>query len=812
MPLSEADTHAKLVNPAIYARGWSEDHIKREESTGAVDLIAGKARRRAKGRTDLTLRIIVTAQMQPVAVAVIEVKKDTLPPGHGLDQAKGYAKAARLNVPYVFSTNGYQFVEFDRKSGLTSSPRPMTEFPSPGDLRARYEAAMGFTLDAAAAAPLLRPYKGGEGGRRYYQDAAIRAVFEKVARDSAQGKPPRALLSLATGAGKTFIAANMLRRIADAGQLRRALFLCDRHELRSQALGELQNYFGDAAREVYRESDGKNHARNAAVHVATYQTLGVDTDDGDESFLTEHYPPDHFSHIIIDECHRSAWGKWSKVLTMNPSAVQVGLTATPRELTTTEDTDATREDARITADNLAYFGEPVYEYEIGQAMEDGYLAKMDIKLALVDLDARGLTLAEIVSKNPTDATTGQPLTAQQIADRYEANAFEKSIVLPDRVKAMCRDLFDQMLANIIHRGVDGKPLGVRQKTIIFCATDRHADFVAAEMNNLFAAYTAAKGEERFDPYAFKCTAAAGDADTTIKDLRGSARTHFVAATVELLSTGVDVRPIRNVAFFKYVASPIAFYQMIGRGTRIDEATGKLVFTVYDYTGATRLLGEAFVSKPSAAKEPRSNDPDQPEPPESPDPPPSPDPTVWVEGFAPIVNDLGRFVGTMVDGRLGMVPLEDFKRGMAAALVKEAPTLADFRARWVEPPTRREMLDALVSAGYPPQIVRLIDDMSDYDLFDVIAGVAFGLDPKTKADRALAFRYKQNGWLARLPEKTRAAVLAVADQFKHGGTDDLENMQIFTTPEVVLAGGREALSLAGDPAALYRETKERIFAA
>jgi type I restriction enzyme R subunit len=284
---------------------------------------------------------------------------------------------------------------------------------------------------------------------------------------------------------------------------------------------------------------------------------------------------------------------------------------------------------------------------------------------------------------------------------------------------------------------------------------------------------------------------------------------MVATTVELLTTGVDVKPVRNVAFFKYVASPIAFYQMLGRGTRIDEPTGKLVFTIYDYTGATRLLGESFISKP-----PREESGGDGPPGPGPDPPPDspPEPTVWVEGFAPIVNDLGRFVGCMVDGRLGIVPLEDFKRGMAAALVKEAPTLADFRARWVEPPTRRELLDALVSAGYPPQVVRLIDDMTDYDLYDVIAGVGYGLDPKTKEGRALAFRYKQNDWLARLPEKTRAAVLAVADQFKHGGTDDLENIHIFKTPEVAAAGGIAALGLAGDPAAVIRETKERIFAA
>src|SRR5204863_2491545 len=213
-------------------------------------------------------------------------------------------------------------------------------------------------------APTLRPYKGGEGARRYYQDAAIRAVFEKVAGDVTAGRPPPALLSLATGTGKTFIAANLLRRIADAGQLKRALFLCDRDELRTQALAELTNYFGDAAREVCRDADGKNHARNAAVHVATYQTLGVDREEGDESFLTEHYPPDHFSHIVIDECHRSAWGKWSKVLIMNPHAVQVGLTATPRQLTNTEHTQDAERDRQITADNFAWFGPPVYEYEI----------------------------------------------------------------------------------------------------------------------------------------------------------------------------------------------------------------------------------------------------------------------------------------------------------------------------------------------------------------------------------------------------------------------------------------------------------------
>jgi type I restriction enzyme R subunit len=175
--LSEADTRAKLIDPAIYARGWSEDMICRETTLGAVEIVAGKARRRARGRTDYTLRVRVTNEAQPVAVALIEAKKESLPPNHGLDQGKGYLAASRHNVLFVFSSNGHLFVEFDRTTGLTTSPRPLSEFPSPAELRARYERIMGFSLEAPVAKPLLARYPGGEGQRRYFQDAAIRAVL-----------------------------------------------------------------------------------------------------------------------------------------------------------------------------------------------------------------------------------------------------------------------------------------------------------------------------------------------------------------------------------------------------------------------------------------------------------------------------------------------------------------------------------------------------------------------------------------------------------------------------------------------------------
>ena len=516
---------------------------------------------------------------------MLEAKAERLPPEHGLEQGKAYADARRLNVPFVFSSNGHRFVEFDATTGRTSSAQPLAEFPTPDELRTRYETAKGFNLDDPAARPLLARYPGGEATRRYYQDAAIRAVFEKIARCGRDGQPKRALLSLATGAGKTFIAVNLLRRIDEAGQLRRALFLCDRDELREQGYGAFHGTFGADAAKVFKRGDGENNAKNARVHVATYQTLGVDADDAGASFLKEMYPPDHFSHIVIDECHRSAWGKWSQALLRNPEAVQIGLTATPRRLKANEDTPEAREDRQITANNHRYFGEPVYEYTLAQAIDDGYLAACQIQRGGVDLDAKGLTLDEVFAKGPRDATTGEPITRDQLKAIYERRDFDGILQLPDRVDAMCRDLFGHLL----------QTGGPEQKTIIFCARDRHADSVAAAMGNLYAEWCDANAVERRPDYAFKCTSAGGS--DRLAELRGASRSHFVACTVDLLTTGVDIPAVRNVVFFKYVKSPISFYQMVGRGSRLDPASNKLMFRVYDYTDATRLFGEDFVTAP-----------------------------------------------------------------------------------------------------------------------------------------------------------------------------------------------------------------------
>ncbi|NLH98056.1 MAG: DEAD/DEAH box helicase family protein [Chthonomonadales bacterium] len=786
MPLNEADTRAKLIDPAIHKRGWTEDLIRREETAGAVEIINGKARRRSRGRTDYILRVKVNVNTQPVALALIEAKKENLPPGHGLDQAKAYAACKRLNVQFVLSSNGHQFVEFDRFTGLTSSPRPMTEFPTPAELRARYEKGMGFSLESQAARPLLQPYPGGEGARRYYQDAAIRAVMEKIARCATTGEPPRALLSMATGCGKTFIAVSLLKRLSDAGQMKRALFVCDRDELRTQALKAFQNVFGSDAAEVYRKPDGTSNAKNARIHIATYQTLGVENEEGDANFLTTFYAENYFTHVVIDECHRSAWGKWSQVLKRNSSAVHIGLTATPRKFKCAEATAEARQDAEITANNIDYFGEPVYEYDMAQAIEDGYLAACEIQKGRVNLDDTGITIDEIMARNPVDAITGLPITREQVEDCYTKTEYEDRILLPDRVLAMCEDLFNYLL----------ETGGPEQKTIIFCARDRHADDVAVCLNNLYARWCAENGRERLEYYAFKCTAASSGNDQ-LPDFRASSRSHFIATTVDLLTTGVDVPCVRNIVFFKYLKSPISFYQMVGRGTRIDAPTGKLMFRVYDYTDATRLFGEDFDSKPRRGTG-GGNGP--------------PEPTIRVEGFDVHITDAGRFIVADVDGKAKPVSIEEYKARLAARLVQEVHTLEDFRSRWIDPPSRQELVDTLVTSGYSPTVVRMVDDKQDYDLYDVLAELGWGMNPRTRRDRALAFTYKHEDWINALPRQAAATIRAIASQFERGGTDGLENPQIFQTPEVRTAGGLIALQMAGNPRELLRETKVRMFAA
>lgn len=787
MPRDESATRVELIDPGLHDRGWTEDLIRREKTPGGFDIVDGRPVKR-RGRVDYLLCLPAPAGESPLAVAALEAKAENKLPALGIQQGREYGR--RFNVPFAFSTNGHLFAEFGEDTRQVADNTPLERFPSPTDLRQRYEAYSSIDLSDPVAGPLFAPYKGGDAARFYFQDAAIRAALEKIAADP---KGARVLLHLATAAGKTVIAAFLLHKLAQAGQLRRALFVCDRDELRTQAISRLQALFGADA-QIVATTDPQANAR---VLVASYQTLNVGDEDDEPKFWRDNYPPNYFSHIVIDEAHRSAWGKWSVILSDNPDAVHIGLTATPRKLKRGAKTAARTEDEQITAHNLEYFGEPVYEYSLGTGQEDGYLAACEVVRRVPDLDKDGLTREDIAARSATDPYTGKLVAPEDIEPRYRAETYEANLMLPDRVAAMCEDLFALLLAS-------GGP---HQKTIIFCRRDTHATQVQIAMNNAYERWCQEMGAAPRDWYAFQCT---GNPDLRptakelIADFKGSRSTHFIATTVDLLSTGVDVPNLANVVFFRYLESPIAFYQMVGRGSRTGEPRGsKPMFRVYDYTDATRLFGEEFESReiPTSPSEgPGGEGGEGPK-------------LIRAEGFTVQVEGEGRSILVERDGKDVLVPVEEYKQELALRLEEEAPELDALRERWVLPQARRALLAALPGGESAVRLVRHLENQAACDLYDVLAELTYGVPAKSRAERAAAFPYKNRTWLQDMSEETAQALTALAGQFERGGIEELEAPTVFDANEVVRAGGLRALRGGkSEPDELLQATKERLLVA
>lgn len=808
MVRSEAQVRFELIDPALEGRGWNRStDIRVEETARPVDIVNHQPRRRPKGRTDYVLRRPITLGTEPVPLGVLEAKHEGMPPEHGLQQAKGYCVGQLHHVPFFFSSNGHLFVEYDEQTGATSDPKPLADFPTPDELVQRYLAKRGLDAATPELKLLQTPYKQGRDYFRYYQDAAIRAASEQIIWQRQHQASPRALLPIATGGGKTRLAAGMLRRIHDAGFMGRALFVCDRTELRDNGLGDFQAAFGNDAAEV----NTQNPQKNAKVVIATYQTLGdkltMNVAEGENTisttFFLKHYPPGYFDVIVIDECHRSAWGKWFEILEKNKEAIQIGLTATPRQLKLPEVISdelkkKIEEDKRLHADNFKYFGDPVYEYTYQQGVADGYLAPCEIEQYDIHHDGelrperiRGVPRSDLQNKSITDVYTGKKISPEALPVLNEGASLELRLMLPDRVNAMCEHLFERILAT-----GENNPL---QKTIIFCASDHHADLVTNRMNALYAAWTKANGQRRIKEFSFKCMASV-NGQALIPDFRGRAKSHIVATTKDLLTTGVNVPRVRNIVFFRYVQSPILFHQMVGRGTRIDEESGKLMFRIFDYTGATALFGADFITAP----------PPPPPSPKPPGPPPPPPTKARAKGIQIEIKDTGRFNLLATNGRLRRVTPQEYREELAAQLIASVPTLADFRAKWVDPLQREQMMKELRERGLLAERLSEGAGMEDFDEFDIIAAFAYGVKPLTRAERASRFGESGPDWLIKLPQPSAKVIRAIVKQFEKAGTAALEATEIWKT--IGISKPIQQLKQAGQPDDLIRKTKETLFVA
>ena len=802
MAYNEAETRYELIDPILREKGYRHWRIKLE-TPAPVEPTGNKGRRRTgNGRTDYLLCVQMGEMPKPLPVGVIEAKAETEDPLKGMEQGKRYAECVRFAVQYVFATNGHRYGEFDLGTQMPDGPFPFPDFPSHDELTARYAKDVGFDITAPESAMLFMADAAAFNESRYYQDAAIRAAFEKVLQCRQSGEHARVLLSLATGAGKTVIAANLLWRLHEAGQLvKPALFLCDRDELRSQAWEKLSKSFPKGSVRIVQTEHGKNAAKNAKIHIATYQTLGLDDEDQSyASFLTEHYPENAFSVIVIDECHRSAWGRWSEVLKRNPDAIHVGLTATPRQLR--ESRHQTASDAEITANNVGYFGEPVYEYTLIQAQEDGYLAACEIVKLKPSIDWKTFTREDVLAAGAVDARTGRRLTAEQVRGEYTAKHFDDDILLPERINAMCADLFQRLCE---HGGPE-------QKVIVFCTRDLHADRVAMQMQRLYAAWCKENGQTPKDHYAFKCTAEGGS--DLIESMRGSGERCFIACTVDLLATGVDIERLNAVVFFRHLESSILFYQMVGRGTRIHEETQKYKFWLYDYTGVTDLFGTDFITAPTKprVKKPGGDD----EGGEGGDdgggdPPPLPEMKTGHKGS---VESLGRFIlqERIIDGerREVAVPLEEYRQEMIARVLREAATLQDFRSLWVETQKRRQLIEHLLSAHYSPDQVRDMLHMADCDNFDLFAHFGYREKALKRPERGARYIEQSRGWWEGMPDSAAIVLKGIGHQFALGGTEALESTELWNVPDIRHAGGLAALRPLGKPVDVLRDAKVRLF--
>lgn len=545
MPLSEQDTKAKLIDPKIHACGWVEDYIVREYQIADDRFyVEGEEYKRldTKKFADYVLKYKETI------IAVLEAKAEDESPEKYLSQVQDYAK--RLDTPLAYISNGTQTLLYDRRTLKTEE---VDSYLTPEEIYEGYINWKG--LNSLFTDALNYPqYITGSKRPRAYQDTAIKRVVENVIKGN-----KKTLLTMATGTGKTFVAFQIIWKLVKSKQKQRVLFLTDRIFLKDQAYNEFEA-FRQGSDDARCKIEGGNFNKNRNIYFATYQTLF--TND-----LYKQIPEDFFDLIVIDECHRSRYGDWGIILDHFNSAYHLGMTATPK-----------RED---NIDVYEYFGEPVYEYSLGEAIEDGYLVPYKIYKITTNLYKEGLNVNEA-----EEVIYDDEIELDKIKDFYEPSEYEKTITIPDQI-----DLLSKKVVDILDKT---NPYG---KTIIFCVDMIHAQQVKDQLNQL-------KGDEQYSTRIVS-----EDKDDMSKFRDKEMPKPVIATTVDLLSTGIDIPHLQNIVFMRPVSSKVLFKQIIGRGSRLFE--GKGFFRIIDFTNATRLIDEWDIPK-----EP----PVPPPPPEEPIPP------------------------------------------------------------------------------------------------------------------------------------------------------------------------------------------------
>ncbi|MCK6524172.1 DEAD/DEAH box helicase family protein [Myxococcota bacterium] len=750
--LTETEICDRYISPAVYAAGWDQKAQVRREYTftaGRVVVRGKVATRGSKKRADYLLFFTPN-----LPIAVIEAKDNKSPVGGGMQQALGYAEA--LDVPFVFTSNGDGFLFHDRTGRSTPVEQLLTmeEFPSPEALWSRYRAWKGLSEEAEKVVKI--PYHDDGGGKepRYYQRVAIQRTVEAIA----QGQR-RVLLVMATGTGKTYTAFQIIWRLWKAGTVKRVLFLADRNILVDQTQKNDFKPFGGVMTKVEHRTVDKSYE----VYLALYQAV---TGAEEAQQIYRQFSRGFFDLIVVDECHRGSAREasaWRDILDWFEPAVQLGLTATPKETTDVS--------------TNTYFGEPVYTYSLKQGIEDGFLAPY--KVVRLDIDR------DLLGWRPTAGMVDD--LGQIIEDRvYNQRDMDRVLVLNQRTRLVAAKVVEYLA------GTD--PYG---KTIVFCEDIVHAERMRSALVNELAERMPQE-REHLTKMVVRITGDNEDGKRALYNFTSPERRYpVIATTSKLLTTGVDAQTCRLIVLDQRIESMIEFKQIVGRGTRIHEDSGKLWFTIMDFKKATENFADPdFDGEPEVIYNPGPGGPVAPPEDDEPDvDPPEPDGRVkFVISGVTVFVVAERVMYYGKDGKLITESLRDYTR---ATVQGRYASVDAFLTRWSSAEKKQAVIDELREEGVlfealQEQVGRALDP------FDLVCHVVYDRPPLTRRERAL--RVQKRDVFTRYGEKARAVLQALLEKYADEGVvpDELAVLRVqplsaLGTPVEIVKqfGGRDA---------------------
>ena len=736
--LSEEDIKLRYITPSIIDKGWSVDNITMETK---VKLTDGKINLRgnlvSRGKAKYADYVLYYNRATPIAI--VEAKDASHAVAHGLQQAKEYAQM--MDVPFAFSSNGMGYQEYDF---LTGKERyfSMDQFPTKEDLYARFisESNGGAGLSDNQMKVIDQPFCTGQDifPPRYYQRNAVNRTVNSVA----QGKK-RLLLVMATGTGKTYTAFQIVYRLLKAGLVKKVLYLADRNVLVDQSI---QQDFKPLDKTIHKVSYQKDKGPgNTAyeVYFALYQQL---IGQGGKQQYKELFKPEFFDMVIVDECHRGSAkddSNWREILDYFDGAIQLGMTATPKE---------TKYQSSI-----AYFDEPIYTYSLKEGIEDGFLAPFKVVNITTNIG------------DEWRPTKGQKdINGNLIEDRiYNNTDYDYNIVIEDRIREVAHEITCYL-----------KNTDRMAKTIVFCADEEHADRMRTALVNENSDMC------RKNPdYVVRITGSDPYGQSKLDYFISVASKYpVIATTSKLLSTGVDCKMVKLIVLDQRINSMTEFKQIVGRGTRIREKDGKTHFTIMDFRNITRLFADPDWDGPIEVDESYGKQKPKPYPEykddptiiHEPDPKPRPNPKPIVDKNGCSVEVINKVV-SVYDANGKLLRTESITDYTRKNINDTYVNLDDFINHWNAAEKKAEITDLMRESGIDLQALKIERNMEDVDDFDFICHIAYGKKPLTRKERAE--NVKKRDVFNRYGAEARKVLEALLDKYANDGISQLENRMV-----------------------------------